>query len=295
MSKHQEILDYLEALPIGKRVSVRSISNHLQVSDGTAYRAIKEAENRGLVETRPRSGTVRIEKKVQVRLDKLTFAEIAEITESEVISGHEGLERVFSKFYIGAMTIENITRYLTKGDLLIVGDREDIQLLALEHNNAILVTGGFRVSDRVKELSRLKQFPVMVTTYDTFTVATMINQALSNVRIKTDIKTVAQVYTRREDYNYMTPEMTVRDFQNLVKRTNLVRFPILSEADKVIGIVTMRDVSNQQPTTMLKAIMTKPTVTRLETSLATVAQKMIFEDFDIRTIIVAICTPLAIK
>ena len=143
MSKHQEIMDYLEALPIGKRVSVRSISNHLQVSDGTAYRAIKEAENRGLVETRPRSGTVRIEKKVQVRLDKLTFAEIAEITESEVISGHEGLERVFSKFYIGAMTIENITRYLTKGDLLIVGDREDIQLLALEYNNAILVTGAF--------------------------------------------------------------------------------------------------------------------------------------------------------
>ena len=279
--RYTRTIDYLQALPIGKRVSVRSISNHLQVSDGTAYRAIKEAENRGLVETRPRSGTVRIEKKVQVRLDKLTFAEIAEITESEVISGHEGLERVFSKFYIGAMTIENITRYLTKGDLLIVGDREDIQLLALEHNNAILVTGGFQVSDRVKELSRLKQFPVMVTTYDTFTVATMINQALSNVRIKTDIKTVAQVYTRREDYNYMTPEMTVRDFQNLVKRTNLVRFPILSESEKVIGIVTMRDVSNQQPTTMLKAIMTKPTVTRLETSLATVAQKMIFEDFDI--------------
>ena len=280
MSKHQEILDYLEALPIGKRVSVRSISNHLQVSDGTAYRAIKEAENRGLVETRPRSGTVRIEKKVQVRLDKLTFAEIAEITESEVISGHEGLERVFSKFYIGAMTIENITRYLTKGDLLIVGDREDIQLLALEYNNAILVTGGFQVSDRVKELSRLKQFPVMVTTYDTFTVATMINQALSNVRIKTDIKTVAQVYTRREDYNYMTPEMTVKDFQNLVKRTNLVRFPIVSEDDRVIGIVTMRDVANQLPTTMAKAIMTKPTVTRLETSLATVAQKKIFEDYD---------------
>ncbi len=38
----------------------------------------------------------------------------------------------FSKFYIGAMTIENITRYSPKGDLLIVGDRgEDIQLLAL--------------------------------------------------------------------------------------------------------------------------------------------------------------------
>ena len=60
MSKHQEILSYLEELPIGKRVSVRSISNHLGVSDGTAYRAIKEAENRGIVETRPRSGTIRV-------------------------------------------------------------------------------------------------------------------------------------------------------------------------------------------------------------------------------------------
>lgn len=43
MSKHQEILDYL-GTTIGKRVSVRSISNFLNVSDGTAYRAIEEAE-----------------------------------------------------------------------------------------------------------------------------------------------------------------------------------------------------------------------------------------------------------
>lgn len=108
----------------------------------------------------------------------------------------------------------------------------------------------------------------------------MINQHFRMSVSKQTSRLVAQVYTRREDYNYMTPEMDGQDFQNM-KRTNLVRFPILSEANKVIGIVTMRDVSNQQPTTMLKAIMTKPTVTRLETSLATVAQKMIFEDFDI--------------
>ena len=98
MSKHQEILDYLEALPIGKRVSVRSISNHLQVSDGTAYRAIKEAENRGLVETRPRSGTVRIEKKVQVRLDRLTFAEIGTVCGCSKVSVYESIDAVRKKF-----------------------------------------------------------------------------------------------------------------------------------------------------------------------------------------------------
>ena len=79
MSKHQEILTYLENLPIGKRVSVRSISNYLGVSDGTAYRAIKEAENRGIVETRPRSGTVRVKSK-KVVLEHLTYTEIVDIT-----------------------------------------------------------------------------------------------------------------------------------------------------------------------------------------------------------------------
>lgn len=76
MSKHQEILEYLENLAVGKRVSVRSISNHLKVSDGTAYRAIKEAENRGIVETRPRSGTVRVAQKAKVNIEKLTYAEL---------------------------------------------------------------------------------------------------------------------------------------------------------------------------------------------------------------------------
>ena len=45
------------------------------MSDGTAYRAIKEAENRGLVETRPRSGTVRVKSK-KVAIERLTFAEL---------------------------------------------------------------------------------------------------------------------------------------------------------------------------------------------------------------------------
>lgn len=100
MSKHQDILDYLERLAIGKRVSVRSISNHLKVSDGTAYRAIKEAENRGIVETKPRSGTVRIEKKGRVRIDRLTYAEIARISDSEVLAGHAGLDMSLASFLL---------------------------------------------------------------------------------------------------------------------------------------------------------------------------------------------------
>ena len=48
-SKHQKILEYIKSLPIGSKISVRQVAKELKVSEGTAYRAIKESENRGFV------------------------------------------------------------------------------------------------------------------------------------------------------------------------------------------------------------------------------------------------------
>lgn len=286
MSKHQDILDYLENLTVGQRVSVRSISTRLKVSDGTAYRAIKEAENRGIVATRPRSGTVRVEKKVKARLEKLTYAEIAHVSESDVIAGDIGLGHEFSKFSIGAMTRENIMNHLVKGGLLIVGDREDIQLLALENHNAILVTGGFAVSDRVKATSNQLGIPVMVTNYDTFTVATMINQALSNVRIKTDVKTVDQVYHFKSDYGFLQDVDTVKDYHQLLRKNKHIRYPVINQHHMVVGVVTMRDVVGKDETMPLHQIMTKqPVMTKPSVSVATISQKMIYEDYDMLPVV----------
>lgn len=286
MSKHQKILEYLENLAVGKRVSVRSISNHLNVSDGTAYRAIKEAENRGIVETRPRSGTVRIEKKATVRIERLTYSEIARISDSEVLAGKSGLTREFSKFSIGAMTQENISRYLVKGGLLIVGDRENIQLLALENHNAILVTGGFSVSEAVIRLADELGIPVMVTNYDTFTVTTMINHALSNVRIKTDLTTVDQVYQVKAEYGFLREGDTIRDFNTLMKQTKNVRFPVVNNKNIVIGVVSMLDVVGQENSVDIKSIMSRNLiVAKPQASLANISQKMIFEDLNMLPVV----------
>lgn len=286
MSKHQEILEYLEKLAIGKRVSVRSISNHMKVSDGTAYRAIKEAENRGIVETKPRSGTVRVERKNRMRIDKLTYTEIARISNSEVLAGHVGLSHEFSKFSIGAMTEKNIGRYLVKGGLLIVGDREEIQLLALKNHNAILVTGGFPISNRVLSTANQLGIPVMVTRYDTFTVATLINHALLNFRIKTDLKTVENALIPLDDYGYIHELDSIANFNRLAKATSHVRFPVLNKENKIVGVVSMRDIVGREPDTIIREIMSQdPIVVYPKTSLANVGQKMIFEDLNMLPVV----------
>lgn len=280
MSKHQEILSYLEELPVGKRVSVRSISNHLGVSDGTAYRAIKEAENRGLVETRPRSGTIRI-KSQKVSIERLTYAEIAEVTGSDVMAGRDGLDREFSKFSIGAMTEDNILSYLHDGGLLIVGDRTQIQMLALENENAVLVTGGFEINENVLKLANKKNIPVLRSKHDTYTIATMINRALSNVQIKTDILTVEKIYQTSHEYGYLHETDTVKDYLDLVRKNRSSRFPVVNKDQVVVGVMTMRDAADQSPGTTLDKTMTRNVyITGLSTNIANISQRMIAEDFE---------------
>jgi len=280
VSKHQEILSYLEELPVGKRVSVRSISNHLGVSDGTAYRAIKEAENRGLVETRPRSGTIRI-KSQKVSIERLTYAEIAEVTGSDVMAGRDGLDREFSKFSIGAMTEDNILSYLHDGGLLIVGDRTQIQMLALENENAVLVTGGFEINENVLKLANKKNIPVLRSKHDTFTIATMINRALSNVQIKTDILTVEKIYRTSHEYGYLHETDTVKDYLDLVRKNRSSRFPVVNKDQVVVGVMTMRDAADQSPGTTLDKTMTRTVyMTGLSTNIANISQRMIAEDFE---------------
>lgn len=100
--------------------------------------------------------------------------------------------------------------------------------MALEKHNAILVTGGFPVSSEVIRVADELGIPVMVTHYDTFTVATMINHALSNIRIKTDLTTVEQVYQTKEDYGFLQEGATIREFNAMIKQTANVRFPVVN-------------------------------------------------------------------
>ena len=67
---------------------------------------------------------------------------------------------------------------------MIVGNRNEVHQLALEDGAAVLITGGFETSEENCRLADKLELPILQTTYDTFTVATMINRALSDQLIK---------------------------------------------------------------------------------------------------------------
>jgi len=173
MSKHEEIIKYILSLDINTKISVRGISSKLGVSEGTAYRAIKECESIGIVNTIPRVGTVRVEKLEKKNIDKISFREIVNMVDGTLIGGKGGENNFLERFIIGAMEVETIKRYISPGSLLIVGNREKAQRLALENQCAVLITGGFQCSDEIKTLADKTNLPVISCTYDTFTVASI--------------------------------------------------------------------------------------------------------------------------
>lgn len=152
-TKHEKILQYIESLPVGTKISVRQIAKEMQVSEGTAYRAIKEAENSRLVSSIERVGTIRIEKKKKENIERLTFAEIVNIVDGQVLGGRDGLHKTLTKFVIGAMQLDDMMRYTDAGSLLIVGNRVKAHQLALTAGAAILVTGGFETTEDNKRLA----------------------------------------------------------------------------------------------------------------------------------------------
>lgn len=285
-TKHDLIIAHIESLPVGERISVRGIAKELDVSEGTAYRAIKDAENSGIVSTIQRVGTIRIERKLKKHIEKLTFAEVSKIVEGEVLGGSAGLEKDLNKFVIGAMEEKAMERYITPGSLMIVGNRTNVQKLALKEGAAVLITGGFETTPEIETIADEQALPIISTTYDTFTVATMINRALSDQLIKKDILLVGDIYMPLDKTQYLETTDLVKDYKALSELTTHTRFPVVNKNRRVVGIVTAKDVLEKSDQQVIERIMTKdPRMVKKTMSVASVSHQMIWEGLEVMPVV----------
>ncbi|MDQ0416733.1 putative transcriptional regulator [Croceifilum oryzae] len=285
-TKHEQILAYIEQLEIGHKISVRQIAKTLGVSDGTAYRAIKDAETRGIVNTIERVGTVRIEKKQRSEIEKITFAEVVNIVDGTVLGGKEGLHKTLTKFVIGAMKLEALLRYVGPGNLLIVGNRDRVHQVSLEYGAAVLITGGFDATEEVKQMADFYQLPVISSSYDTFTVASLINRAIYDRLIKKEILLVEDLLATHGQPITLEPMDSVDKFHQLVRETSHSKFPVVEETGRIVGMVTAKDVIGLSASDRIEKAMTRsPVYVHPHTSLAAAAHEMVWEGIELLPVV----------
>ncbi|HBV22175.1 MAG TPA: hypothetical protein DEB42_00075 [Jeotgalicoccus sp.] len=200
MSKHEDILKYIRGLREGSSLSVRQISGFMGVSLGTSYRAIKQAEQDGLVKTIERVGTFRIVQREVKSHGKIMFREVNRVIQGTVLTGDNYLDKEISRILIGAMQTEDLVKYLEPNGLLIVGNREKSQRKALENGVGLLITGGFGTGEEILKLAEEKQLPVISTTHDSFTCASIIHREVYSLSLSQNIVTAGSLMVKQGQY-----------------------------------------------------------------------------------------------
>ncbi|WCR27232.1 DRTGG domain-containing protein [Paenibacillus thiaminolyticus] len=286
VTKYETLLHHIEGLKPGTKISVRKLAKEMSVSEGTAYRAVKEAESIGIVITKERIGTVRVEKKPRNMSDNLTFGEVVDILGGHVLGGAKGLEKTLNKYVIGAMKLDAMERYIDAGSLLIVGNREDAHRLALQHGAGVLITGGFGTSREVKLLADALNLPIFSSKYDTFTVASIINRALFDRLIKKKIMIIEDIVTLKSKMYVLRPSSTVQDFERMREETGHSRFPVVDEWNRVIGMMTYKDMLGTDSQQTIEKLYTRsPLTATLQTTLATAAHTMVWEGVELLPVV----------
>ncbi|WP_152394662.1 DRTGG domain-containing protein [Paenibacillus guangzhouensis] len=287
LTKHELLLQHIEGLKIGSKISVRKLAKEMQVSEGTAYRAVKEAENIGYVLTKDRIGTIRVDKASRRHLSEhLTFEEVVKIVGGHVLGGSKGLVKPLHKYVIGAMELEDMLGYIDAGSLLIVGNRQSAHRLALQQGAGVLITGGFEASREVKLIADALDLPIISCKHDTFTVASLINRAIYDRLIKKKIMLIEDIVELGKKVNALKSHSTIRDFQELRERTGQSRFPVVDEWNHVIGMITYKDISVLEPDHVIDKHYTRnPITVTMSTSLATAAHMMAWEGIEVLPIV----------
>jgi len=285
ITKHEQIIRYIVSLKPGSKISVRKIAREMEVSEGTAYRAIKEAETLGIVATKERTGTVRIEKRER-QLEHLTFAEVVEIVNGRVLGGAAGLGKQLQKFVIGAMELDVMLRYIEAQSLLIVGNRYRAHIRALQQGAGVLITGGFDASDEAKKYADELCLPIISCDMDTFTVASTINRAIYDRNIKRKIVLVEDIVSINERVTTLKPTHTLTEMKRLMEESGLRQFPVTDEWNRLVGVITSTDINGESDVWTVDKLMTRnPITVNLQTSVASAAHLLVWEGIDLLPIV----------
>ncbi|HYK86341.1 MAG TPA: putative manganese-dependent inorganic diphosphatase [Ktedonobacteraceae bacterium] len=146
----------------------------------------------------------------------------------------EGRRQLGNRVLVGAMQPETMADYIEPGCLVVLGDREDAQLKAIEAGAAALViTGDLLVSARTLAAAQKQGVMVISTAHHTFTAVRLINLSISTQDIM------------NREFTFCRPEDQMSEVQRTLARRRSL--PVVDAEGKLIGYLSRTDILNARP------------------------------------------------
>lgn len=141
------------------------------------------------------------------------------------------VELVTGKIFIAAAQRGTILNRIRKGDIVILGDRTDVQIDLIKAGcSALIITGESPVSEEVLALARREQVLIVSSSYYTFATAKLINLSAPVVSIMSKDVPVAGLRT------------PIVEIKAKVMESKSRCVLIVDEGDRLISIITRTDL-----------------------------------------------------
>ncbi len=159
------------------------------------------------------------------------YSNIIETLEGELITGDINATMDRGKVVIAAGNPETLEDSIKPGDFVILGNRYDTQLCAIEMEaGCIIVCDGAKVSESITRLAGEKGAAIIVTPHNTFTAARLIHQSLP---VKAIMKREGLISFRMDEH--------IEDIESTIVKLRHRYFPVLDKRDNYVGMISRRN------------------------------------------------------
>ena len=160
------------------------------------------------------------------------YRSIANTVEGTVVTGNPHGYFIRGKVVIGAAHPNKLGEFLEEEDLVILGDRYEDHLCAIEQNvSCMIVCNNAEVSHDIVEAAERNQCVVIQSSLDTFTVARLINQSIP----------VKHIMKKENLITFQTDDFT-DNIKDIMVKTRHRAFPVVNKHGKYIGTVSRRNL-----------------------------------------------------
>ena len=163
---------------------------------------------------------------------KTSYKNILETLDGTMVVGSEDAVCATGRIRIGTATPEMLESTVEKGDIVILTNRYESQLCAIEKEAALLIIcNGSKVGRTIQRIAEETGVAIMTTPEDTYAVGKLISQCAP-----------ISYYMTRDDIMKFTLVTPVADVTRVMAKVRHRYFPILDEEGKYCGMVSRRNV-----------------------------------------------------
>lgn len=167
---------------------------------------------------------------------KTSYANILETLEGEMLVGDETSCFTEGKVLIAAANPDLMENYIEENDLVILGNRYESQLCAIEMKaGCIIVCEGAKVSMTIKKLAQDKGCTVISTPHDTYTVARLINQSMP-----------IDHFMIRDNLITFRTDAFIEEIKSVMAKQRNRDFPIIDHKGNYRGMISRRNLLNME-------------------------------------------------